>query len=69
MGRFAGLEYDQIGANDKPNYMIRATYAALLVRRPWLVSQRIKIPKSTSRKKNKTLAKKVKDLAKQTTVI
>ena len=67
MGCFAGLEYDQIGANDKPNYMIRATYAALLVRRPCLVSQLMKIPKTTLRKKNKTFAKKVKDLAKQTT--
>ena len=58
MGRFAGLEYDQIGANDKPNYMIRATYAALLVRRPWLVSQLIKIPKSTLRKKKQNSCEK-----------
>ena len=35
MGRFAGLKYDQIEANDKPNYMTRATYAAVLVHRPW----------------------------------
>ena len=68
MGRFAGLKYDQIEANDKPNYMTRATYAAVLVDRPWLVAQIMDIPRSTLRKRVKVLAKKVMDLAKQTTL-
>ena len=68
MGRFAGLKYDRIEANDKPNYMTRATYAAVLVHRPWLVAQIMDIPRSTLRKRVKVFAKKVMDLAKQTTL-
>ena len=34
MGRFAGLKHDQSQANDKPNYMVQATHAAMLVHRP-----------------------------------
>ena len=68
MGRFAGLKYDQIEANDKPNYMTRATYAAVLVHLQLLVAQIMDIPRSTLRQRVKIFAKKVMDLAKQTTL-
>ena len=47
MGCFAGLKYDQIEANDTPNYMIRATYAAELVHRLYILAQITDIPRST----------------------
>ena len=68
MGRFAGLKYDQIEANGKPNYMIRALYAAVLVHRLGIVTQIMDIPKSPSRKSVRLFTKKVMDRAKQTTL-
>ena len=44
MGRFAGLKYDQIEANDKPHYMIPA-FLLVLVHRPWLVAEILDFPR------------------------
>ena len=68
MGVFAGRSYQKITQQEKPNFMTRATYAAVLLHSPWAAAKMMDIPGSTLRNRVENYAKYVKELAKQTSL-
>ena len=68
MGVFAGRSYQKITQQEKPDFMTRATYAAVLLHSPWAAAKMTDIPGWTLRNRVESYAKKVKELAKQTSL-
>ena len=68
MGVFAGRSYQKITQQEKPDFMTRATYAAVLLHIPWAATKMMDITGSTLRNRMKSYVKKVKELAKQTSL-
>ena len=68
MGVFAGRSYQKITQQEKPDFMPRATYAAVLLHSPWAAAKMMYIPGSTLRNRVESYATKVNELAKQTSL-
>ena len=68
MGVFAGRSYQKITQQEKPHFKTRATYAAVLLHSPWAAAKMMDIPGSTLRNRMESYAKKVQELAKQTSL-
>ena len=68
MGVFAGRSYQKITQQEKPHFKTRATYAAVLLHSPWAAAKMMDIPGSTLRNRVESYAKKVQELAKQTSL-
>ena len=68
MGVFAVRSYQKITQQEKPDFMTRATYAAVLLHSPLVAAKMMDIPGSTLRNRVASYSKKVKILTKQTSL-
>ena len=68
MGVFAGRSYQKVSQQERPDFMTRATYAAVLVHSPWAAAKLMDIPGLTLRNRVESYEKKIKEFAKQTSL-